>query len=59
MLEGSNAVTFAALCAALIGMNFWIIKRLFTMLHNDLAHIKAKIDTLPCQDGDCPVESDG
>ena len=57
ILDGSNAVTFAALCAGLVGMLFWIIKRLFTLLHNDVAHIKKVVDSLPCREN-CPVETD-
>jgi len=38
-----------ALCAALIAILSWIVKRLLTAMTNDLAHIKSSLDTLPCR----------
>ena len=46
---------FAAFCLIMLAILFWIIKRLFAMLKNDLHHIgseldliKTRIDHLPC-----------
>ncbi len=49
------------LCVIMLGVLFWIIKKLFTMLKNDIGHLdkhvkdlKNTVNTLPCQTNKCP-----
>ena len=52
---------FGSLCVMMLGILFWIIRRLLRMIHNDLYHIArdvrridATIKTLPCREiGGC------
>ena len=54
---------FGALCLLLIAILFWVIKRLFGLLKNDLAHLdestrglEKAVSNLPCKVAECPAE---
>ena len=45
------------LCAFLLALMAWIIKRLLTVITNDLKHLQSSVDSLPCRrDATCPED---
>lgn len=38
------------LCGLMLGVLFWIVKKLLLLITNDLEHVKSAIEVLPCRE---------